>query len=138
MRILNKMHIVFSLISLLAGMTGLLGIYAIHKRNMEKKRDGRPVSGKKTGCEEITGRPVRYIVEVEYQLDHKDYTKKIVTTDKRIRRYENNEPIPLLYVDSVNKVFWAEDNSKEWLVHIVLLAVFCGFMFLLSGICLVL
>lgn len=130
---MKMMYLVLGVISLFAGMAGVLGIYVGHKKNMEKMRNGKHVLGKKINCEEMTGRPVRYFVEVEYRLDHNTYLKKIVTTDKRIKKYNDNEPIPLLYVDTINKVFWAEDHSKEWFVHMVLLAVFCGFMFSLSG-----
>lgn len=138
------MFIISGVISLLAGVTGVFCIYVIYKKSMEKKRNGKLISGRKISCEEIAGQPVRYSVEVEYRLDHKDYRKRIVTVDKRIKEYKNNEQIPLLYIDTINKrsqgsqVFWAEDQSKEWLVLIVLLAVFSGFMFSLSGVCFVL
>lgn len=113
---MKMMYLVLGVISLFAGMAGVLGIYVGHKKNMEKMRNGKHVLGKKINCEEMTGRPVRYFVEVEYRLDHNTYLKKIVTTDKRIKKYNDNEPIPLLYVDTINKVFWAEDHSKEWVV----------------------
>lgn len=134
------MGIIASVMSLFAGIIGGLGIYIIyrnHERTNElKRREGKYIIGKKAGCKEIPGRPRRYIVEVEFEMDNTIKCKKIVTSDKKIKKYADGEEIPLLYVDAVNKVFWAEDNSHEWILWMIMLAFFCAYMFLLSGICL--
>lgn len=129
-----KMNIVLGGVSLFVGIVGILGIYIIYRNDILKKKNGKHISGKKINCREIWGKPIRYVVEVEYQLNSSVYLGKIVTADKKIRKYEDNEQIPLLYVDTLDKIFWAEDNSHEKLVCIFLLITFCFFMFLLAGV----
>lgn len=101
-----------------------------------KKRDGKLIIGKKVESKEIPGRPTRYSVKVECELNNTVICKKIVTSDKKIRKYADGEEIPLLYVAAINKVFWAEDSSHEWLILIVMQVHFCVLMLLFSGICL--
>lgn len=127
------MDLVYSAIISFAGVLGILGIYAIYKYNNVRKHNGKLVLGKMIKCEEVWGRPIRYVVEVEYQLDNEVYSKKIVTADRKIKKYANGQEIPLLYVDTIDRIFWAEDNSKESLVCIILLISFCAFMFSLAG-----
>lgn len=126
------MYIVLSIISLFVGIMGVLGIYMIYRNNILKKRNGRIITGKKINCEELFGRPIRYVVKVEYKVNNETKLSKIVTADKKIRKYANNEQIPLVYVDGIDKIFWAEENSHEKTVFILLLAFFSAFMFSLS------
>lgn len=132
------MNMIVSAVSLLAGSIGGLGVYIIyrnHKRTNElKRREGKHIVGKKTGCKEIPGRPTWYIIEVEFEQNNINKCKKIVTSDKKIKKYADGEEIPLLFVEAINKVFWAEDNSQEWRLWMVMLIFFSVFMFLLSGI----
>lgn len=116
------------------GIVGGVGIYTIYRRSILKEKYGEKIWGKKLNCNEIWGRPIRYVVEVEYQLNNSIHLGKIVTTDKRIKECKDNEQIQLLYVDKLNKIFWVEDYSHEQSVYILLLIIFCFFMFLLSGI----
>lgn len=106
------------------------------KQHILKKRNGINITGKKMNCEELLGMPIRYVVEVEYKVNNETKLSKIVTTDKKIRKYANNEQIPLVYVDGIDKIFWAEEKSHEKTVYILLLAFFSAFMFSLSFICL--
>lgn len=123
------MNTVLGVVSLLAGIAGVCGIYIILRNNSLKERSRWRISGKKLSCTEIIGQPIRYVVEVEYQLNNNIYRRKIVTSDKRIRECRDNEQIQLIYVGGINKIFWAEDKSNEWFVLILMLIVFCGFMF---------
>lgn len=132
------MNIILGVASLFAGIAGGLGIYIICRSNILKKRYGKHIFGKKINCKEIWGRPIRYVVEVEYQLNSNMHLGKIVTADKKIKKYEDDEQIPLLYVDAIDKIFWAEDNSHEKFVWMFLLVTFCFFMFLLAGVSFVL
>lgn len=123
------MNTVLGVVSLLAGIAGVCGICIIFRNNSLKERSRWRISGKKLSCTEIIGQPTRYVVEVEYQLNNDVYRKKIVTSDKRIRECRDNEQIQLLYVEKINKIYWAEEESNEWFVCILLLIVFCCFMF---------
>lgn len=126
------MNIIIGVMSLFAGIAGIWGIYIIFREHGLKERSRRRILGKKLSCTEIIGQPIRYVVEVEYQLNNDVHRKKIVTSDKRIKKYKDNEQIQLLYVEEINKIFWAEDKSDEWFVCILLLIVFCCFMFMLT------
>lgn len=123
------MNTVLGVVSLLAGIAGVCGIYIIFRNNSLKERSRWRISGKKLSCTEIIGQPIRYAVEVEYQLNNDVYRRKIVTSDKRIRECRDNEQIQLIYVEEINKVFWAEDKSNEWFILVLMLIVFCCFMF---------
>lgn len=129
---MDEMNIIIGMVSLFAGIAGVWGIYIIFRNNSLRERSGRSVLGKKLSCTEIIGQPIRYIVEVEYQLNNDVHRRKIVTSDKRIKEYKDNEQILLLYVEELNKIFWAEDHSNEWLGWILMLIVFCCFMFMLT------
>lgn len=129
-----KINIILGVLSLFVGIVGGVGIYTIYRRSILKEKYGEKIWGKKLNCNEIWGRPIRYVVEVEYQLNNSIHLGKIVTTDKRIKECKDNEQIQLLYVDKLNKIFWVEDYSHEQSVYILLLIIFCFFMFLLSGI----
>lgn len=126
------MYFVLAIVSLLAGIIGVFGIYVLCRNDILKKRDGKIITGKKVSCEELIGRPTRYIVKVECKIDDHIDLRKIVTADKKIKKYENDEEMPLLYVDTIDKIYWAEDNSHEKNVSMILLAFFCAFMFSLS------
>lgn len=128
------MNTVLGVVSLLAGIAGVCGIYIIFRNNSLKERSRWRISGKKLSCTEIIGQPIRYVVEVEYQLNNDVYRRKIVTSDKRIRECRDNEQIQLIYVDGIDKIFWAEGKSNEWFVLILMLIVFCCFMFGLTGV----
>lgn len=128
------MNTVLGVVSLLAGIAGVCGIYIILRNNSLKERSRWRISGKKLSCTEIIGQPIRYVVEVEYQLNNDVYRRKIVTSDKRIRECRDNEQIQLIYVDGIDKIFWAEGKSNEWFVLILMLIVFCCFMFGLTGV----
>lgn len=132
------MYIVLSMMGLFAGIMGVLGIYNIHRNDILKKQNGRFMIGKCKNCEELFGSPIRYVMEVEYKIYDRIELSKIITTDKKIKKYNNNDSIPLIYVDVIDKVFWAEEKSYEKIVYMFLFGFFCAFMFLLSITCLML
>lgn len=80
---MDEMNIIIGMVSLFAGIAGVWGIYIIFRNNSLRERSGRSVLGKKLSCTEIIGQPIRYIVEVEYQLNNDVHRRKIVTSDKR-------------------------------------------------------
>lgn len=126
------MNIIIGAISFFAGIAGIWGIHIIFRKKYLKERSSRPILGKKLSCTEIIGQPIRYVVEVEYQLNNDVFRRRIVTSHKKIKKYKDNEQIPLLYVEERNKIFWAEDKSNEWFGWILMLIIFCCFMFMLT------
>ena len=130
------MDIIVSVVILLVGITCALRIYIIYRNQKLKRRDGKLIIGKKVYCKEIPGRPTMYIVKVEYELNNTVKCKKMIIYDKKIKEHADGEEIPLLYVEAINKIFWAEDSSHEWLHMIGMLIFFCVLMLLISGVCL--
>ena len=73
------MNIIVGVISFLAGIAGIWGIYRIFRNNGLKERCRKRILGKILSCTEIIGQPIRYIVEVEYQLNNDVYRRNIET-----------------------------------------------------------
>lgn len=88
--------------------------------------------GKKLGCEEMFGTPIRYIVEVEYEINNIANKRRIVTTDKNIKKCNSDESIALLYVQKNNKVYWAGEKSNESIVEIINFLALSIFSFMLA------
>lgn len=128
------MYLAIGIVSFFCGVAGIGIIYMLCKRNGLKK-DGEIISGRKLSCEEIVGRPNRYVVKAEYRINGEIRSKNLVTTDKRVKECADNGEIQLLYVDKLDKIFWAQERSYEMIFHIAWLGVFSAFMFLLSLIC---
>lgn len=126
------MNIVLGTITLIVGIVEIVLIYLIVKSNSLKEKEGRVIFGRKIGCDELPGRPTRYIVKVEYEIESMLYTKTIVTADKNIKKCANNEQIELIYVDKTNKIYWADDKSPERMLSIGFLVFSCGLLFQFS------
>lgn len=120
------------ILCLLVSIWSIILIYKIVKDNSLKGKEGMLLYGREVGCEVRWGTPTRYIVEVEYTVNDLVNRKRIVTTDKHIRKYTNDEYIPLIYVKRNNKVYWAEDKSIEKCVWIIILLFLCIFALVLA------
>lgn len=121
---------IICILSLLIGFFSIIAICKIIKNNEERRKKGIVLYGKKLNCEERFGTPIRYVVKVEFVVNGSVQQKKIITTDKNIKKYIDNESIPLIYINSKNKVYWMEEKSNESIVIIILLASLCMFAFL--------
>lgn len=120
------------MLGLLAFCIGLVGIYIICKNEAIKKKEGKTIVGKKIRCEEMTGTPTRYIVEVEYRMDDSMNRGLVITTDKAVLQYKNVEELPLIYVKKKHKVYFAGEKSHEAVVKVVLLSGLCFFALILA------
>lgn len=123
---------ILCILSLLVGIFSIIAIYKIIKNNEERRKKGIVLYGKKLKCEERLGTPIRYVVKVEFVVNGSVQQKKIITTDKNIKKYIDNESIPLIYINSKNKVYWMEEKSSEGIVIIILLVALCMFAFVLA------
>lgn len=126
------MKIILCILSLVVGVLGFVRICYICKKDNIKKKEGKIVIGKKLGCEEMFGTPTRYIVEVKYEINNIANKRKIVTTDKNIKKCNSDESIALLYVQKNNKVYWAEEKSNESIVEIIIFLALSIFFFMLA------
>lgn len=126
------MKIILCILSLVVGVLGFMRICYICKKDNIKKKEGKIVIGKKLGCEEMFGTPIRYIVEVEYEINNIANKRRIVTTDKNIKKCNSDESIALLYVQKNNKVYWAGEKSNESIVEIIIFLALSIFSFMLA------
>lgn len=126
------MDIVLSIIFFILGILSFSVACILGRNRVLKKKSGKIIIGKKISCDELLGRPTRYIVKVEYEVNNTIYKKNVITADKNIKKCVNDEPIRLLYVNKINKVYWAEDKSDDMFIGIALSGIFAVNMFLLS------
>lgn len=126
------MDIVLSIIFFILGILSFSVACILGRNRVLKKKSGKIIIGKKISCDELLGRPTRYIVKVEYEVNNTIYKKNVITADKNIKKCVNDEPIRLLYVDKINKVYWPEDKSDDMFIGIALSGIFAVNMFLLS------
>ncbi|MDD3368540.1 MAG: hypothetical protein PHP50_06565 [Lachnospiraceae bacterium] len=90
---------------------------------MKKNKGGIQLLGAKVGEKLIPGRPDRYVVTVEIQLQDEIIRKKIITSDKRIHLIKKNKYMPITYVARNKKYYWTDDRSKEPNVGVAILCV---------------
>ena len=121
------MYLALSIISFIAGV---ICIGLIVRNDILKKRNVTIITGKKISCNELPGRPTRYIAEVEFEANHTTHKKKVITADKRISALDNKEQINLIFIAKNHKVYWADDKSNEIVVWLLILSCFCALMFL--------
>lgn len=121
------MNIILFMLSLLAFCVGVGGIYIICKNETIKKTEGQAIFGKKISSEIMPGTPYRYIVKVEYKIDDSMNEGLIITPDKAILQYKDDEALPLIYVKKKHKVYYAEEKSYEVVVKVAILGALCFF-----------
>lgn len=121
------MNIILFILSLLAFCVGVGGIYIICKNETIKKTEGQAIFGKKISSEIMPGTPYRYIVKVEYKIDDSMNEGLIITPDKAILQYKDDEALPLIYVKKKHKVYFAEEKSYEVVVKVAILGALCFF-----------
>ena len=88
-----------------------------------KKVGGLTLDGRKLDYSEIPGKPTRYRITVEYDLNGDRKQQAIVTADKNAEKFSRETEIPLVYVDSSDKVFWTEESDKDRMISLTIWAV---------------
>lgn len=121
------MNIILFILSLLSFCVRVGGIYIICKNETIKKTEGQAIFGKKISSEIMPGTPYRYIVKVEYKIDDSMNEGLIITPDKAILQYKDDEALPLVYVKKKHKVYYAEEKSYEVVVKVAILGALCFF-----------
>lgn len=77
----------------------------------KKKNEGIEIQGKQISYKEIPGRPTRYLIVIECEIDGIKRRKKIITSDKAVCKLKDDESIALIYVHSLDKVYWADEKK---------------------------
>lgn len=81
------------------------------------------VVGKKLSYEEIPGRPTRYKIVVEYEVNGTSRKTTIHTADSGARRLEKEEKVFLRCSNNSDKVFWAEESDNSRIAAILILGI---------------
>lgn len=103
-------------------------LYNIWRRARIKNREGIEIQGKKIDYKEIPGRPTRYLILAEYQIAGENKRKRIITTDRTARKFAKEENIALIYVHSLDKIYWSDERKYANMPIIILLVLLAVFM----------
>lgn len=103
-------------------------LYNIWRRARIKNREGIEIQGKKIDYKEIPGRPTRYLILAEYQIAGEKKRKRIITTDRAARKFAKEENIALIYVHSLDKIYWSDERKYADMPIIILLVLLAIFM----------
>lgn len=95
---------------LIIGILSLACIYVTVRDNIRKAK-GQKLIGTKISSRKIdTGIGSYYHMEVAYMLNGAKCRQRLLSTSKKFMDYRINEPIPLLYIEKNNKVYWVKDD----------------------------
>ncbi len=114
-------------------------VYRISKNkiNLKLKADfGKKVDGNVISWKAIPGRPTRYAMKVEYEINEKKENKTFITSSKFAKKYERDKNIQIVVIPNSNKVFLEEENWKViniWDYVFLLFAVLFLLQLLLVG-----
>lgn len=84
-----------------------------NKNKLKMKREyGEVIVGKVISWNVVPGRPDRYDIKVEYEINEKKENKTFITSGKFAKRYEHDRNIQIVTIPNSNKVFLAEEDWK--------------------------
>lgn len=111
-------------------------LYKIWRHDQVKNKEGIEIQGKRIDYKEIPGRPTRYLILAEYQIDGGNRKKRIITADRAARKFVKEEDITLIYVHSLDKIYWADEKKYANMPIIILLVLLSVLMwgFMVVGI----
>lgn len=89
-----------------------------------KKEYGVVIKAKVIDWESIPGRPTRYIIKVEYEMDEKKENKTLITSGKIARKYEKEKSIQIAIIPNSNKIFFEEEDWKKQNILLFILLIF--------------
>lgn len=97
----------------------------------KKKKEGIEIPGKQIGYKEIPGQPTRYLIVTEYEIAGIKKRKRIITSDKTACKLKDEEEIALIYVHSLDKIFWADEKKYADIPTVIFLVIISVFMWVL-------
>lgn len=117
----------------------IIFIYRVRKNkiNLKLKTDyGKKIDGNIISWKAIPGRPTRYAIKVEYEINEKKENKTFITSGKFAKKYEHDRNIQIVVVPNSSKVFLEEENWKVqniWNIVFLLVTVVFLLQLLLVG-----
>ncbi len=111
-------------------------LYKIWRHDQVKNKEGIEIQGKRIDYKEIPGRPTRYLILAGYQIDGENRKKRIITADRAACKFVKEEDITLIYVHSLDKIYWADEKKHANMPIIILLVLLSVLMwgFMVVGI----
>lgn len=82
-----------------------------HKLKM-KTECGEIIKAKVNSWKAIPGRPTRYAIKIEYEIDKKIENKVLITSRKFAKKYESERNIQVVAIPNSNKIFLQEEDWK--------------------------
>lgn len=79
----------------------------------DKKKYGNLINAKVTEWKVLSGKPTRYILEVEYEIKNRKQRKRLITSGKFARKYEKLSQIPIVVIQNTNKIYLEEEDWKR-------------------------
>ena len=95
---------------LIIGILSLACIYVTVRDNIRKAKGQKLIGTKISGRKIDTGIGPYYHMEVAYMINGAKCRQRLLSTSKKFMDYRINEPIPLLYIEKNNKVYWVKDD----------------------------
>lgn len=102
------------------------------KRILEMSKKSNIVNADMRSFFKLSGRPTRYIIEVEFELNSEKKEKKVTIIDSRAERLIHEKHIPIVYCEKSNRVYWADEsrvNRILLLIYLVVVEILLLFVF---------
>ncbi|MBD5455769.1 MAG: hypothetical protein HDR23_04740 [Lachnospiraceae bacterium] len=85
-----------------------------NKNKLKRKIEyGKAIYAKVISWTSIPGKPTRYAVKVDYEIDGEKKNKMLITSGKFAKKYEYEKNIQIVVVPDSNEVFFEEEDWKS-------------------------
>lgn len=84
-----------------------------NNKNLKMKTEcGETIGAKVISWKEIPGRPNRYVIKAEYEVNQQKVNKTFMTSRRFAKRYEHDRDIQIVVIPNSNKAFLEEEDWK--------------------------
>lgn len=120
----EQMILLVTIINLM--LIAIILIFLIRRNilRLEKKKiTGTLIDAEVTKWKALSGKPTRYILEVEYEMEDKKYIKKLITSGKFAKKYEKERTVPIVVIQDTNKIYFKEEDWKRQNIFLISLII---------------
>lgn len=97
------------------------------KRNISrfknKNNNGILINAEVIKWKVLSGRPTRYILDIEYQMENVKQSKRLITSGSFARKYEKEKTVPIIVLHNTNRVYFEEENWKRQNIFLFILII---------------
>lgn len=84
-----------------------------NNNNLKMKIEcGEMIEAKVIAWKEIPGRPNRYVIKAEYEINQQKVNKTFITSRKFAKKYEHDRDIQIVIIPNSKKAFLKEEDWK--------------------------